>query len=236
MSRFSDAELHDYLDGELDPTAVDAIESALDDATRARLDSLRAARRALSELPTEAAPPSDLWPSIEARIASSSARESEPIPLVTPLARPTWTTGRQLLAASVVLLAIAGSYALGAARSGPAPAPTAVAERGGTGESMGETPVEVPAAGPLSGDVILTIDRASEELEAVLREGASRLQPDTREILETSLATIDQAIAEARAALAADPGSPLVERRLVQALQFKLGVLRQGVSAVQRAT
>jgi len=242
MSTIPDAELHDYIDGELDPQEMRDLEQRLDDEGRARLDKLRELRLSLGALPKEAVVPKRVWEGIEARIGESAAANAAPAqsdPQVLPLhsgraARPArHETRNRLIAASIALVALAGAYWLGTRNPQPT-GPVPVAE-------LETAPGGVDFAGDGSGsvltdDVIDTFVAASAELEAVLREGADRLQPDTREVLENSLATIDAAIAEAREALANDPGSPLVERRLVQALQFKLGVLRQGVSAVQRAT
>ena len=242
MSKISDAELHDYIDGELDAAEMEDFEQRLDAAGRARLNELQQLRRSLGDLPKEAIVPPRLWSGIEARIADASAVEGAPSqtdPDVVPLHSKRAGGGskyemrNRLIAASIALVALAGAYWLGT-RNPQTTGPVQTAE-------VDTAPPAVEFAGDgggsvLTDDVIDTFVAASAELEAVLREGADRLQPDTREVLENSLATIDAAIAEAREALANDPGSPLVERRLVQALQFKLGVLRQGVSAVQRAT
>ncbi|MBX6364682.1 MAG: hypothetical protein IRZ00_12510, partial [Gemmatimonadetes bacterium] len=70
-------------------------------------------------------------------------------------------------------------------------------------------------------------DRAVRDLEGVLRRGRGRLQPETVRALEQSLATIDSAIAEARRALARDPGSPYLNAHLTDTLRRKVELLQQ---------
>ncbi|HET9986500.1 MAG TPA: anti-sigma factor [Longimicrobiales bacterium] len=75
-------------------------------------------------------------------------------------------------------------------------------------------------------------DQAVDELEAVLRRGRGRLQPETVQALEHSLSTIDNAIAEARRALARDPGSPYLNAHLTDSLRRKVELLQQVSSLV----
>jgi hypothetical protein len=66
-----------------------------------------------------------------------------------------------------------------------------------------------------------------ESLEEQLRLGRDRLDPKTVEALESSLATIDRAIARAQDALEADPASVYLNRHLADARTRKLRVLQQ---------
>lgn len=75
-------------------------------------------------------------------------------------------------------------------------------------------------------------DQAVDELEAVLRRGRGRLQPETVQALEHSLSTIDNAIAEARRALTRDPGSPYLNAHLTDSLRRKVELLQQVSSLV----
>jgi hypothetical protein len=71
------------------------------------------------------------------------------------------------------------------------------------------------------------LDAAVFELEHALQEGRALLSPETLATIEQSLRTIDEAIGEARGALANDPSSPLLNRLLLSHQKNKLRILRQ---------
>ena len=66
---------------------------------------------------------------------------------------------------------------------------------------------------------------AAEDLERVLAEGRDKLSPATVAVLERNLALIDAAIAEARAALEADPANADLRALLWGAHRQKLDLL-----------
>jgi hypothetical protein len=125
--------------------------------------------------------------------------------------RPAWPRAASLAAAAVVVFA-AGTMLL----------------RPGRAEKLrrGSLPVSVPAA-------LVAVERQYEpsiaELRFTLEQQSRALAPATVRILERSLAVIDTAIAEARAALAADPGNQ--EIAAILAAQY-----RNKVNLLQRAT
>lgn len=63
-------------------------------------------------------------------------------------------------------------------------------------------------------------------LRGIVAERRDQLDPRTIAILESSIATIDSAIADARRALEADPASRFLSSQLNKALEKKLGLLR----------
>jgi hypothetical protein len=63
-------------------------------------------------------------------------------------------------------------------------------------------------------------------LRGVIAERSDELDPATVAVLQHSMATIDSAISQARAALARDPGSRFLNEQLNLSLQRKLGLLR----------
>lgn len=63
-------------------------------------------------------------------------------------------------------------------------------------------------------------------LRGIVSERRDDLDPRTIAILESSISTIDSAIAEARRALDVDPGSRFLSSQLNKALEKKLGLLR----------
>ncbi len=70
-------------------------------------------------------------------------------------------------------------------------------------------------------------DAAVVDLERVLREQRDGLDPRTVVVLERNLRIIDDAIREAREALATDPANALLNAHLAGARQRKLDLLRR---------
>ena len=69
-------------------------------------------------------------------------------------------------------------------------------------------------------------DREIVKLRAIVRERRSQLDPATVAVLEQSIAVIDSAIAQSRAALARDPASGFLVTRLNHSLEKKVELLR----------
>src|SRR5439155_8950343 len=70
-------------------------------------------------------------------------------------------------------------------------------------------------------------DAAVSDLEKALEEGRGRLDPQTITVVEHNLQTIDEAIRQAREALAADPANTYLSGHLVEARRRKLDLLRR---------
>jgi hypothetical protein len=75
-------------------------------------------------------------------------------------------------------------------------------------------------------------DIAVADLQTVLREGRSQLDPKTVRALEDNLRVIDQAIAAARTALAGDSANVYLNEHLARNMQQKLGLLRRATAIV----
>lgn len=233
--------LHDLLDGLLEGVERDATERHLEGcATCAdRLAELTALLDALGGLPSEARPVRDLWPEIADRIADRIAAGQgggggggPARVLAFPAAgRRDLTHGRRRVSATVPQLAAAAVLvsllSAGSAWWALSRSPGAVAPVAATAGSV-EAPVGrvVPAAMPL--------DVALGDLEMALTEGRDLLDPETLAVLEESLAAIDQAILEAREALASDPNSELLNRLLINHQRAKLRVLQQATAGLIR--
>ncbi len=110
-----------------------------------------------------------------------------------------------------------------------------VASSGGTALLLRRTP---PAAERLSAGT-LTLEAsyldAARELSRVLEEERSALAPATVETLERNLAVINDAIAESRAALAADPANPALTALLWSAHRRKVSLLEQAVRTLTQS-
>lgn len=214
--------LSPYLDGELDPDARRQVEAHLAECApcRAALHDLRAI---VAAAPGYQGAPSgrDLWPGIAAGIERSRVVA---LP-VRPAARH--FTLRQLVAASVLLAAAAGGLAWYAARQqGAAPG----------GSVAVEAPLEpsLRLAG-IGSRADSAYDGAVADLEQVLAEGRGRLDTATVRVVEQNLKVIDRAIAEARAAIAADPANAYLNGQVAANMRRKLDLLRRTAAAIEAA-
>ena len=207
--------LSDYLDDELPPAERQAVEAHLHEcdecaATLADLRRIAGAAAALRETP----PATDLWPGIAARIAA------EPRGAAPPVRRRFAFTLPQLAAASLLLVALSGWLAVRVLS--PAPPRQAAAAGGGDQPYDGSGGSLTPVAFDEQ-----QYDTAIRELQEAIDHGRSRLDPETVAAVERSLRLIDQAVDDARRALAADPSSGYLSGYMVQTRQRKLELLRQ---------
>lgn len=201
--------LSDYIDDELDAIERAAVESHLTGcaACRQTLDELRRVVERARAV-TDAAPGTDLWPGIAAGIGD--ARIARP---------PVWTrrvsfTVPQVVAAGLALV-LASAAAVWMLTSGSPTEP-----------GPGTPPAGVVRVS-LADD---TYDHAVSDLEQVLAEGRDRLDPRTHAVIERNLRAIDQAIAESRRALEADPANVYLNNHLATTRQRKLTLLRQATA------
>ena len=73
-------------------------------------------------------------------------------------------------------------------------------------------------------------DAAVSDLEKALKQGRGKLDASTIAIVEHNLQIIDQAIDQAREALAADPANSYLSSHLVEARRRKLDLLRRAAA------
>lgn len=201
----------------------------------------RALRAELQALPLEAEPSRDLWPGIQGRLrprgGSGESRPqgggggSEAISLRERRERRpgrlslTWG---QAAAAGLVLMLASGSLVWAGLRSGGGGGgeiPVATGESGAPG-SGGEPDARFVAAEEAFGEY----DLAVSDLRRIVSEASDELEPETVQILEENLATVEAALAEAREALLADPSGEMMSRLLSGTMRRRLGVLRQAVA------
>jgi hypothetical protein len=84
-----------------------------------------------------------------------------------------------------------------------------------------------PSAGRImKTEVEPVYDREIVKLRTIMRERRSQLDPKTVAVLEQSIAVIDSAIAQSRAALAKDPASGFLATQLNHSLEKKVELLR----------
>lgn len=220
--------LSEYLDGDLDAGDYRLVDQHLAacEVCRAALDDLRAVRaqaRAWADVPV--APVADLWPGIAARLAGPRhMADAAPAARVLPWYRRRISIGVVELALAASLVAAIGGALLVTNQRGTAPAlPPGPAPIVAQAESLEpEAAVVVPVD-----YADRQYDAAVTDLERLLREQRDRLDPRTVVVLERNLRVIDDAIAEARQALAADPANTLLNAHLTGARQRKLDLLRR---------
>ncbi len=198
-----DRQLDAFLEGSLAPLPRREMDAHLAGcaACQALTDDLRGVVAAATALPRSIAPPRNLWPDIAARLARQAAHPG--------IRSISWTRWAPLAAAAVLLVTV-----------------TAVVTHR---LSRGSAPILVEARPALPQLTGFAADReyvlAAEDLERVLAEGRDNLSPTTVAVLERNLALIDAAIAEARAALAADPANADLRALLWGAHRQKLDLL-----------
>jgi hypothetical protein len=238
--------LSEYVDGDLNDRDRTALEAHLPDCVQCReiVDSLRdltSQARALE--PSE--PAIDLWPSIAARIEASTRPAS--------MRRPaSWSGWRLSLSLPQASLAALGLVAITAATMwwtvGRAPqlvtrGPSVSGDRPsmvGSGPAtpspsiMAQAPSESPTPALAQADKALAAafydpqyDATIAELQTILEQERSRLDPNTVKVVEKNLRIIDRAVADARRAVVADPSSLYLREHLARVMMQKVTLLRQ---------
>jgi putative zinc finger protein len=204
-------QLSDYLDDELTPAERRAVEAHVPEcgecaAMLADLRRIAGTAAALRDVP----PSRDLWPAVAARLASGQRAA------VPPRRRFAFTVP-QLAAASLLLAVLSGWLAV-----------RVLAPRPQSGAGVAQ-PLEGGAGGwltPVAFDE-QQYDAAIRELQQAIDRGRRQLDPETVAAVERNLRLVDQAVDDARRALAADPSSGYLSGYMVQTRQRKLELLRQ---------
>ncbi len=228
--------LSEYVDGELDPAERAALEVHLQlcagcAGTVGELRAVLLRAGALGAI----APDTDLWPAIEARIAAP--RKARVFDLndrpgrdaaraAGPGARQPrrWSFTLPQLAAAAALIVMLSSVTMWTVLSRR---PAAVAPTSGPSVAPPSAAVVQPA-----GFEATRYDAAIADLERVLDERRGELDPATVRVVEQNLLIIDQATAQARRALAADPANRYLNGHLATQLMRKLTLLRQATAIV----
>ena len=204
----TEAQLNELADGTLAPSEYERVERHVAEcvpctATVRRLQALVQRARAL---PREVPPPADAWS------ATRDARRRSDRADVAPARGMRWP----MLAAAAALVAVssATTFWLTDGRRDTSPS---MQERGA------ETAATLAAFAPVEARYVLTTSTLRETLD----ERRATLDPATIAAVERSLTTIDEAIAEARAALARDPADATLTRLLASSYEQKVTLLRR---------
>lgn len=227
--------LSEYLDGSLTPAERAACEAWLGAhpegrALLAELAAVKDEARQLADRPV----PAEVWSGVLAGIRRAPRARSAPV--VSLPARAAQRGARrwafsplQLAAAAAVLLALGLGIGV-KVRTVVAPEVAQAPGRETPGGGVG-TPVGTGRASRAEE----SYDHAVADLQAVLEQNRATMDTATVRVLESSLAKIDTAIAEAQRALATDPQSRYLNDHLARIKRKKLDLLRQGV-ALTRAS
>lgn len=225
--------LSDLLDGNLNKRDASVVSEHLSvcESCAATYESLASLVSSASGLPKSVPPPDDLWS--ELRKSLEDRKE-----LVLPTSnnvpnrglgsthgrRPSGRMVALLAAAAVVLIALSSGITAIVLRDGTRHVAVQPAER---------IPVRAAPMGPASllpagfQQTENEFNRTIEELKQAVDTQRGQLSPETIRTVDRSLAVVDSAIAEARAALLADPNNQMLVDLLSATYQRKLDLLRR---------
>lgn len=196
------------------------------DACSAQLNALRALRSAAANTPETIQPPPDAWTEIERSINASKTVAFPPSSAPVAVTR---FSRFQVAAAAVVLMAVSSGITAVVMRQ---PGNTRLA---GTDSAAHNAPVVTTAA---ASEIVLLEEEylaTAVSLRDALNKERDALSPQTIATVERSLKIIDDAIAEARAALMADPANTALREMLRKNHQQKIDFLRRTTSLLEQA-
>lgn len=175
-------------------------------------EKMRALQAEVEKLPRSAPPPTETWMNIRSAIQRESVA-----PISVGNGRVRYWQQPVFLAAAAVALIVATTTVTLSINRGRAPT-VAVSQPG--------TPAAVARFASQETRYIQTAN----QLQSVVESKDSHLSPETIVKLKESIAIIDSAIAEARAALAADPANAELMNMLSSSYDKKLDLLRRSAA------
>ncbi|MFQ5551984.1 MAG: anti-sigma factor [Gemmatimonadales bacterium] len=213
-----------YIDGELDGKVRVELENHLIECGRCRtaLEELRRVVGRAGGL-DDRPPRRDLWPGVADRIHAVPTSVTGVAPI---------GAGRTLTFALSVPQLAAASVTLVALTAGIASLATLNNEEQTVAANLSMQDQQVVFAV----DYGQELDIAVGELESVLASGRAALDEQTVAVIEESLRQIDEAIMEARRALAVDPASNYLSGHLTNTMRRKLELLRRTQTLIATAS
>jgi hypothetical protein len=223
--------LNDFVDGRLDRRAASDIAAHLASCPTcsAQHDELASLVSSAKELPRSVLPPDDMWADLRTALDSrkdvvlpTAGENVKSPPAIVTHPRLSRKFVAMLAAAAVILIALSSGI-------------TALVLKRSSG-AMAFQPKEAPAPMTPRSPAVLPAsfrqteneyNRTIDELEQAVDTQRDRLSPETIRTVDHSLAVVDSAIAEARAALVADPNNQMLMDLLSTSYQRKLDLLRR---------
>ena len=217
--------IQELVDGSLGAIRRSELEQHLEQCAdcRALKEDLERIRDAAAALP-QMRPPDGAWLQIAGRL-----RQEGRIRHAAPPAAPRRMSYAWLgLAAALVL--VTGLSVLMLLRSAPqapaaVPSAPAAADNAKTAESVEAVQNEVEAAQE-------QYQKAITKMDDLRKANMNALDPQTSQVIEKNLGIIDQAIAENRAAVKAEPASVAARETLFEALRQKVSLLQDTISLI----
>lgn len=211
--------LDDYVTGDLTEDARSPVAEHIAgcDLCRSEIESLQTIIARARELPRSVEPPSEAWTGIRSAIA----RGESAVPVSGPAGGFGGRRRPYLAAAAVILAAVlssAGTALYMSARNTAGNLPPASAVN-----PSSETPATLAAFTLEENNYLRTASR----LQDLLDQQEGSLAPETVTELKASLHAIDDAIIEARNALARDPANKLLVEMLSSSYRQKVDLLRR---------
>lgn len=247
--------LSELVDGTLGREARAAVEEHLASCPDCRalvadLRRLRASARALPKM----APPEAIWQKVRAEFEAESGRAKKlPLASATAPAAPLPSTAQPadaaaaddsqptrvlrfmprrrhiltgLAAAAVIVVAVsAGLFFVNRAVQAPVATPNQAAAHPEPAQTVQSIESELDLANQ-------HYDKAITALEQMAKDGQASLDPQVAGVLQKNMGVIDQAIAESRAAIKSQPTSEVAQASLFEALQRKVGLLRDTIALI----
>jgi anti-sigma factor RsiW len=213
--------LDDYVTGDLTEEARPPVEEHVIACAlcAAEVDSLRRILARAVELPKSIDPPADAW----SNIRSAISRDEAAVRASSSVSRPSiWQRRYVLAAAAAVLVAVLSSAGTALYMSGHYSG--ARSNRAIANSSSAEGTPATLAAFTIEENNYL---RTASMLQDLLDQQEASLAPATVAQLKASLRTIDEAILEARSALARDPANKLLLEMLSASYRQKVDLLRR---------
>jgi anti-sigma-K factor RskA len=225
----NEAAINEYVEGTLDARARDSVEQHLASCVPCRqtADDLRDILRATAALEPRV-PPERVWSRLERAIALEDEHRVGATPAgggtVEARAGGSRVFGQLkwlAAAAAVVLATLLGLRFAPARRAAPTDA--------GGAAIAGEAAVSVAAELRLAET---HYEKAIKGLEEIATSEQDSLDPRTAATVRNSLAVIDQAISESRAAVQSQPASEPAQESLIENFKAKIGLLQNTVALI----
>jgi hypothetical protein len=205
--------LSDYCDGEASPSERREIERHLEtcQACRDELAREREVIRLAAAWRRDVEPERDLWPAIEARVASRRGR----------VLRGPWRGAARVALAAAAALVVTVTLLL--VRQPGSPAVGSGAEVIGSG-SAARAPLALASERALVDGGLLHV---RQDLLRSISERRGRLDPETQAMVDRNLRIIDRALGEIYQALETDPDNHVLEQLLADTYQHEAEFLKQ---------